>query len=124
MANKEFVIKVSRTYIVLLVMLGLLCIAIGSISNALNFFYIIGLILIFNAIMMFFAEIIIVNKDAKYKGIFKRTSIKDIESVDCSGFWIINKVCIYGRGRNKISLGGVNNFNIVRKYAENIEGTK
>jgi hypothetical protein len=80
-----------------------------------------GLFLIISSFLLFCRKITIVNKDAKFKGVFKRKSIKDVESIDCSGFWIFNSVSIYGRGGNKISLSFVADFNNVRDYAENIE---
>ena len=80
-----------------------------------------GLFLIISSFLLFCRKITIVNKDAKFKGVFKRKSIKDVESIDCLGFWIFNSVSIYGRGGNKISLSFVADFNNVRNYAENIE---
>jgi len=77
--------------------------------------------LIISSLLLFCRKITLVNKDAKFKGVFKRKSIKDVESIDCSGFWIFNSVSIYGRGGNKISLSFVADFNNVRNYAENIE---
>ena len=72
----------------------------------------------------YYQKIDIVGKDAKYSGLFKRISIKDIESVDCSGFGVFNSIKIYGRGKSLIKLKFIENYDEVRQYAENIENWK
>ena len=109
-------IKVSRLYLTLLFCAGLwICTEYNKV---------LGIIFVVKSITGFFVKVKIVSKDAKYSGIFRRTSIKDIESISCYGFFIFNRVVIYGRGTNKISLFFVNNFNKVFKYAESIENFK
>ena len=93
--NRKLELYVSRGVLLTVFLIGIFC----CIAELFLYIYITksfayssiiwpGFILILGSFLLFFRKIVLVNKDAKFEGVFKRKSIKDIESIDCSGFWV------------------------------------
>lgn len=66
-------------------------------------------------------SITIFNMDATYESWFANISIKNIESINIFGFWIINTVIITGRGMSSIQLTGVHDLDKVREVIKKIQ---
>jgi hypothetical protein len=55
--------------------------------------------------------------DANFKCWFISKSIRQIESIDVMGFWVLNHICIVGRGGSVIKLKFVDNLKEVSSLA-------
>ncbi|MFT4967730.1 MAG: hypothetical protein ACI9CD_000742 [Candidatus Deianiraeaceae bacterium] len=109
-------IRVSRFFCAFLAVLAIIFLSLNWYITALSF-------LIFS-ILELMRKVDLSNKDAKYYGILQRTSIKDIESIDCVGLGMFNRVTICGRGSQKIKISFVEDYYKVRHFAENIDSLK
>lgn len=72
----------------------------------------------FHIFLSSFRKIVFQERSAVYYAIFTQRNIRYIGSIDCTGFGILNVVKINGESFAEIKLYNVENFDSIKKFAQ------
>ena len=128
MANINHIeIKMSKMITIPIILFGILLLILANLKTDNPppiGIYVMSMLSIIYGSYLKSKRIYITNMDAKYKSWLSRKSIKNIESFNTSGIWILNSASITGRGKAIIKMYFIADFADVRKQAETIEDLK
>ncbi len=82
-------------------------------------FVILAIFIFFHIFLSLFRRIVVQRRSAIYYSIFIQRNIRYIGSIDCIGYRVLNVVKINGESFAEIKIYNVENFEEIRKFAEN-----